>query len=264
NEAEAIRLLDQAIALGHAGAMNSRGYMHQHGQGGPKNEAEAIRLYDQAIALGHTAAMTNRAYMHKHGQGGPENEAEAIRLYDEAIALGHAGAMTNRGCMHQHGQGGPKNEAEAIRLLDQAIASNEHDDKLSPFHQALYKLKAKAELLKNKGYGDAYEHAMVIYFTLVRAHNALRQDGDRNVFNETCTDIIKKKRPILDSHRGWSEFLINLAIAIPTLGVGLLIKGVINVAQNKSFFFVHKTETGEIVNEIESTLDLSPHSHGTI
>jgi len=85
-------------------------------------------------------------------------------------------------------------------------------------------------------------------------------DGNRQTFNKACTDIIEEKRPILDSHRGWSEFLTNLAIAISTLGIGLLIKGAINVAHNRSFFFVHKTETGKIIDEIQNELELSPCS----
>lgn len=202
--------------------------MHQHGLGTPKDEAAAIRLYEQAIGLGHAAAMTNRAYMHQHGLGGPKDEAAAVRLDEQAIRLGHK-------------------------------VANGHDGAVSPFHQALSKLKTKAELLKNNGYEDAYKNAMEIHATLAKADETLRHNGNRQIFNKTCTDIIEKKRPILDSHRGWSEFLINLAIAIPTLGLGLLIKGAINVAQNKSFFFVHKTETGKIVDEIQS--ELGPSSH---
>jgi TPR repeat protein len=113
NDEEAIRLYEQAIALGNDFAMNNRAYMHQHGQGGAVNYREAIRLYEQAIALGNDVAMANRAFMHQHGQGGAVNYREAIRLYERAITLGNDAAMANRASMHQHGQGGAVNYKEA-------------------------------------------------------------------------------------------------------------------------------------------------------
>ncbi len=147
--------------------------------------------------------------------------------------------------------------AELDCAKDKSLVKDEYSDMVSPFHSELSKLEAKANLLRSEGHQDAYKKAMEIHTTLDQAYKTLQHDGNRLVFNQVCTDIIAKNRPGLDKHRGWSEFLVNLAIAIPTLGIGLLIKGAINLAQNKSFFFVHKTNTGKIVDEIQKKLDRS-------
>lgn len=131
-------------------------------------------------------------------------------------------------------------------------------DLVSPFHSELYKLENKAMELLRDGHLDAYQSAMNIRSTLTDAFQQLQKDGDRQTFNKTCTDVINQERPQLQKHRGWSEFLINLAIAIPTAGIGLLVKGAINLAQNRSFFFVHKTESSKIVDEIQDKLDQGP------
>jgi hypothetical protein len=131
-------------------------------------------------------------------------------------------------------------------------------DLVSPFHSQLSKLESKAKLLLKDGHKDAYASAMNIHSTFTNAFKQLQKDGDHQTFNKTCTDVLTKERPQLEKHRGWSEFLINLAIAIPTAGIGLLVKGAINLAQNKSFFFVHKTESSKIVDEIQDKLDQGP------
>ncbi|MGC1182604.1 MAG: hypothetical protein WA877_06730, partial [Legionella sp.] len=153
-------------------------------------------------------------------------------------------------------------QVEIEHTKEKPNVKNEYDDVVSPFHSELSKLDAKAKILRSKGYEEAYQSAMKIHSTLTQAYETLQKDGNRQTFNETCTGIIEKQRPILDKNKGWSEFLVNLAIAIPTLGIGLLIKGAINWAQNKSFFFVHKTASGKIVDEIQDKLDPSPRSHG--
>ncbi|KTD43389.1 Dot/Icm T4SS effector Wip [Legionella quateirensis] len=131
-------------------------------------------------------------------------------------------------------------------------------DLVSPFHSELSKLEAKAKLLLKDGHKDAYASAMNIHTTFTQAFKQLQKDGDQQTFNTTCTDVLAKERPQLEKHRGWSEFLINLAIAIPTVGIGLLVKGAINLSQNKSFFFVHQTESSKIVDEIQDKLDQGP------
>lgn len=73
-------------------------------------------------------------------------------------------------------------------------------------------------------------------------------------FENSCDGYLKTAHKKLDQHRGWSEFLVNLAIGILTAGLGLLIKGGINLANKHSFFHVHKTESAEILDNIEETV----------
>jgi len=96
--------------------MNNRAYMHGHGLGGAINYPEAIRLFEQAIALGNADAMNNRAAMYHKGLGGTVNYPEAIRLYEQAIALGNAVAMRNRTFMHEQGLG--NSSKDVSQLLD--------------------------------------------------------------------------------------------------------------------------------------------------
>lgn len=79
-------------------------------------------------------------------------------------------------------------------------------------------------------------------------------------FENTCNTLIDKAHTVLDKHRSWSEFLVNLAIGIFTAGAGLLIKGVINAAMNRSFFYVHQTKSSELLDEIKSDIKNSAPS----
>ncbi len=71
-------------------------------------------------------------------------------------------------------------------------------------------------------------------------------------FKNQCDKDIKTARKTLDQHRGWSEFLINLAIGICTLGIGLLVKAGINMMINKPLLFVHHTDSAQKANEINN------------
>lgn len=112
---------EQKSTEGCSHAMVLYGLLYHFGIGCHIDYPKAIQLLDKAIKLGNATAMNNRAYMHECGEGGPVNLAEAIRLYEDAIKLGHAGAMNNRAVMHHKGHGVPVNFAEAIRLYENAI-----------------------------------------------------------------------------------------------------------------------------------------------
>ncbi|CAM2742766.1 Dot/Icm T4SS effector Wip [Legionella worsleiensis] len=124
------------------------------------------------------------------------------------------------------------------------------EDGVDPFLSQLTKLQFKAQSLYKDGHKTAYDSAMALHKALNGAYNLLQIDEDHDQFNKSCTAAIAQHRGQLDTHRGWSELLINLLIAIPTAGIGLLVKGAVNMAQKRSFFFVHKTESAKIVDEI--------------
>lgn len=213
----------------------------------------------------------NVYYVHGHDSGEPSKDN--IFNLDNALAKG---ITANKGTFLALGtQGGPLHQLDGIAFeeldggesvksdrIEEASESstlqNAHVDIPSSFHSQLAKLEAKADLLRMDGHTDAYTSAMSIHSSLKNAYNQLEQDNDHAQFNKTCTEAINQGRPVLDKHRGWSEFLINLAIGLPTVGIGLLIKGVINVAQNKSFFFVHKTISSEIVDNLKESINQTP------
>lgn len=66
-----------------------------------------------------------------------------------------------------------------------------------------------------------------------------------NIFKTRCESHINDAHKELDQHRGWTEFLVNLALGMATLGLGILFKGAINHAYNRHFLFVCKADSGK-------------------
>lgn len=126
------------------------------------------------------------------------------------------------------------------------------------FMDKLDALRKKSEQLRDDGHTDAYESAKAIYVRLSTAYSAFFGDWHKGDFQTKCHNAINENRSVLDNHRGWSEFLVNLALAVTTLGIGLLIKGVVNYATNRSFFFVHQTASAKLVDGIDSIIDEVP------
>ncbi|AWN73138.1 hypothetical protein LEAN103870_05030 [Legionella anisa] len=73
-------------------------------------------------------------------------------------------------------------------------------------------------------------------------------------FRDQSRVLIRTAHGVLDKHRGWSEFLVNLALGISTAGVGIVIKGLINWGCNRSFFFVHQTKSSQVLDKIEDVI----------
>ena len=148
----------------------------------------------------------------------------------------------------------------------QSKAELQFDEKLELLRYKiddLEKRKAQAEkngkLKQRKQLNDACIAASELYNHLVREGKIYFQQeatiDSYKVFKKNCNHHIRTAREVLDNHRGWSEFLTNLALAILTAGIGLLIKGGINLANNKQFFFVHKTDSAKKLDEIEEEIN---------
>lgn len=132
-----------------------------------------------------------------------------------------------------------------LRLLDQKI---EH-------------LKTRRDESKTMGskkeFDVAYQAANTLKKDLTRAFQNLfahPTDAHYKNFRKSCDQHFKTAHKALDKHRGWSEFLVNFTLGILTAGVGLLIKGTINVASNRSFFFVHQTQSSKMLDQVEEGL----------
>ncbi|WP_133141069.1 hypothetical protein [Legionella quateirensis] len=99
------------------------------------------------------------------------------------------------------------------------------------------------------------------YEAVLNLHQHLKTRGDEYFskptmdsyinFKQHCDAHIRDAHKILDKHRGWSEFLINLTLGIFTVGLGLVVKGGINLFYNRSFFYVHQTDSSKKLDEIE-------------
>ena len=109
---------------------------------------------------------------------------------------------------------------------------------------------------------DAFESLKKAQVAAITLHEGLSDAGssyfrthnNNQMFQTTCDQLLKKGHLELDKHKGWSEFLINLAIGLSTLGLGLLVKGAINLVNNQSFFYVCKTKSAKILDALEESI----------
>lgn len=126
-------------------------------------------------------------------------------------------------------------------------------------------LKCRRDRINPLQQQDAFHALNDAYGAVLNLHRALKTDGDEyfshptietyRTFKKNCDRQIIDARKILDKHRGWSEFLINLVIGIISVGLGLIVKGGINLALNRSFFYVHPTDSSKKLDEIEVLID---------
>lgn len=181
NYSEAIRLYEQAIALGDATAMGNRAFMHQHGQGGIDRQPAVLgKYYEGVVAEGSTTAVDNLAnipqrwqtYILQEGHrtivGEPDYPA-AIHLYQQAMALGNTTAMNSRALMHKSGHGevdGMPNYPAAINLFEQAIAL---DDTIAMNNRAIMYQLGQGEVDGKPNYPAAislFEQAIALGDTM--------------------------------------------------------------------------------------------------
>lgn len=105
---------------------------------------------------------------------------------------------------------------------------------------------------------NAREAAFILHRDLKAAGTIYFNQPNRatyRTFKRDCDALIQTARRHLDQHSGWSEFLVNLALGIATAGVGVLVKGLINLAMDRSFFFVHKTDSSKKVDDLEKDVN---------
>lgn len=78
-------------------------------------------------------------------------------------------------------------------------------------------------------------------------YNVNANEDTLNHFKENCVRHIDNSRVVLEQHRNdWSELLTNLALAVCTAGIDLLVKGVANLAKGKDFLDV-QTDSAKVI-----------------
>ncbi|CAD5109794.1 tetratricopeptide repeat protein [Zestomonas carbonaria] len=78
------------------------------------NDAEMVRLYQQASERGHYKAMLNLAGLYVHGTGVPRNEGKALDLVEKAMQLKAPHAYYLMGVMLQQGIGVKQDKVAAL------------------------------------------------------------------------------------------------------------------------------------------------------
>ena len=113
--ATAYRLLKPLAEQGNARAQYDLGFMHEKGQGVPKDDVEAVKWFRKAAEQGIPKAQFNLGIMYERGKGVPQDYAEAVKWLRRAAAQGYTKAEYNLGFMYAKGQGVPKDDVEAAK-----------------------------------------------------------------------------------------------------------------------------------------------------
>eukprot|EP01031_Cornospumella_fuschlensis_P002499 gene2499-3124_t len=89
--------LEQAIALGHAGAMNSMGLLYQFGEGVPQSYTEAFNWFQKAATKQDVMAIYNLSLLYRRGLGVAADLSRSFELSLQAALKGLPEAMVNTG-----------------------------------------------------------------------------------------------------------------------------------------------------------------------
>jgi hypothetical protein len=111
----------------------------------------------------------------------------------------------------------------------------------------LFQLEVKTESLKQRHETAAYEKARELHKALRYAFleylNSDKGENARKNLDITWTFAINAAKPELEKHRGWSNFLVNMLLVIPTLGAFMLYAGYQSSGKNFLFPFIDKDST---------------------
>lgn len=86
----------------------------------PANDAEMVRLYQQAAKRGHYKAMLNLSILYAHGIGVAVNERKAVDLVEKAMKMQSAHAYYSMGVFLQQGVGVKKDKTAALSYFRKA------------------------------------------------------------------------------------------------------------------------------------------------
>lgn len=86
----------------------------------PANDAEMVRLYQQAAKRGHYKAMLNLSILYARGIGVAVNEGKALDLVERAMKMQSAHAYYSMGVMLQQGVGVKRDKTAALNYFRKA------------------------------------------------------------------------------------------------------------------------------------------------
>lgn len=119
--AEAYRMFEQAVALGHTRSLITLGEMTELGEGVVADETAAANFYGQASASGFEQYAARRlAAMYRSPEGALFDLAEAARQYERSAELGDARSLLALGEMTAAGEGFEADELKAKGYFEQA------------------------------------------------------------------------------------------------------------------------------------------------
>ncbi|RUR17216.1 ankyrin repeat domain-containing protein [Legionella sp. km535] len=128
------------------------------------------------------------------------------------------------------------------------------EDKINNLALRLQQAKAVHHTREIESLNEAYQTATTLHTRLTEATESYLIHHNFDAYKNETKELINTAHKTLDKHRGWSEFLVNLSLALLG-GVGLMVKGIVNLASNRSFFFVHQTASSKILDHLEEEIN---------
>jgi|GEM_PF-6352641 len=152
------------------------------------------------------------------------------------------------------------------------IYANEKIEQKIHFYKQLDNMLKKAENLKNRGHGEAYKKAIGLvsklnnyaeqYLTTPSYQKYMQNTitfpafgvmpRDYAVFKDLCDKAIAEAREELEKHRGWKKLLLNVSIAILSLGIGHLLH--YYVSKNRVVLFSTETDSQKHLNNLSQSI----------
>jgi uncharacterized protein len=118
----ALKLLESAAKLGHAGSQNLLGQMYQNGDGVGKDEKLAVDWYEKAANQKFAVAQNNLGVMYLKGLGTTRDLNKAFTSFQSAANAGDGWGYNNLGGMFEMGWGAPKDLEKAKENYTKAAA----------------------------------------------------------------------------------------------------------------------------------------------
>lgn len=122
DEAQAIKLLERAIALKEPYAMYAMGVARVNGIGGPVSDEQALIWYARAADLGHTEGEYWAGFMTGYGRGTEPSWERARPYFEKAAAKNHPDAQFMLGWMYETGTTVPVDVQKAAYWYRRATA----------------------------------------------------------------------------------------------------------------------------------------------
>jgi hypothetical protein len=123
NPKDKFETLRKDAEQGNAPAQFNLGWMHEYGEGVPKDSAKAVEWYRKAAEQGHAKAQSNLGVMYAKGDGVPKDSAKAVQWWRKAAEQGYAAAQNGLGVMYAKGEGVPKDTVSAYMYLNLASST---------------------------------------------------------------------------------------------------------------------------------------------
>ena len=114
NFPEAAKHYTKAARTQYPQAQASLGYLHETGQGVPRDLAQSRDWTETAAEAGNVKAMHDLAVFYANGEGGPLNYAGAVQWFRSAAEYGLVDSQFNLGVLYEEGMGVTANQGEAL------------------------------------------------------------------------------------------------------------------------------------------------------